>query len=104
MTRTTDALEILDRMIGDDPAARARIAKEELNLRIAEQVLAIRTAARMSQAQLAALVGTTQSVISRVEDADYRGHSLGLLQRIATALDHELDVSFAPRVRRRRRA
>ena len=36
------------------------------------------------QKKLAKLVGTTQSVIARLEDADYQGHSLNMLGRIAT--------------------
>jgi predicted transcriptional regulator len=43
---------------------------------------------------LAALVGTSQPVIARLEDADYRGHSLSILQRIARALKKRLDVRF----------
>jgi hypothetical protein len=43
-------------------------------------------------------VGTTQSVISRLEDADYEGHSLPMLQRIAAALHKRLDVRFEPEV------
>ena len=103
MARTTDAVRILESTIRDDPIARARVAKEELGLRIAEGLLAARTAAGMSQQQLALRAGTTQSVISRVEDAEYRGHSLELLQRIASALELELDVTFTPIARRKRR-
>jgi len=43
---------------------------------------------------LAQLVGTTQSVISRIEDSDYDGHSLGLLRRIAEAMDKKLRIVF----------
>lgn len=39
----------------------------------------------MSQAELAQRVGTTQSVIARLEDAEYAGHSLTMLERIAVA-------------------
>ena len=45
-------------------------------------------------AQLAKLIGTKQPVIARLEDADYEGHSLSMLQRIAEALDQRLEVSF----------
>jgi len=40
---------------------------------------------RTPQAQLARLVGTKQPVISQLEDADYEGHSLSMLRRIAEA-------------------
>jgi ribosome-binding protein aMBF1 (putative translation factor) len=38
----------------------------------------------LTQAELAKKVGTTQSVIARLEDAEYGGHSLTMLERIAT--------------------
>jgi transcriptional regulator with XRE-family HTH domain len=45
---------------------------------------------------LAKRVGTTQSVISRLEDADYEGHSLEMLQRIAKAVNKRLEIRFVP--------
>jgi len=57
----------------------------------------MRNAAGLSQQQLAELIGTTQSVISRLEDADYEGRSLSLLERIATALNQKLTVVMTAR-------
>ena len=45
----------------------------------------MRDDADLTQAELAKKVGTTQSVIARLEDAEYTGHSLTILARIATA-------------------
>ena len=45
---------------------------------------------KLSQAELAKMIGTQQSVISRLEDADYQGHTLTILQKIAQALGKEL--------------
>ena len=42
------------------------------------------------------LVGTTASVICRLEDADYEGHSLAMLNRIAAALDKRVEIRFLP--------
>ena len=96
--KTTDAGEILDRVIGDDAELRHLVDEEKLNVRIAEMIHDARSAAGLTQAELARLVGTTQSVISRLEDADYEGHSLAMLQRIADALHKKLDVRFVPEV------
>ena len=57
----------------------------------------LRMEAGLTQKELAKRVGTTQSVISRIEDADYEGHSLTMLQRIAAALQQRLEVRFVPR-------
>jgi len=45
----------------------------------------MREDARFTQTELAKRVGTTQSVIARLEDAEYVGHSLTMLERIAAA-------------------
>ncbi len=45
----------------------------------------MREGAGLTQSELARKVGTTQSAIARLEDAEYVGHSLTMLERIATA-------------------
>jgi transcriptional regulator with XRE-family HTH domain len=50
--------------------------------------------AGITQKQLARMVGTTQSVISRLESADYAGHSLQMLARIAYALKRRLRIEM----------
>jgi hypothetical protein len=35
-------------------------------------------------------------VICRLEDADYEGHSLAMLRRIADALDQRVEIRFGP--------
>jgi hypothetical protein len=45
---------------------------------------------------LAELVGTTESAISRQEDAAYDGHSLTMLRRIAAVLNQRVEVRFVP--------
>jgi transcriptional regulator with XRE-family HTH domain len=51
-------------------------------------------AAGLTQQQLAERIGTTPSVISRLESADYRGHSLSMLRRIADALGKRVELRF----------
>lgn len=92
--KTSDAVKILDRMIGDDGQLR-RLANEAMvNAEVAQRIHEVRTKSKLTQKQLAELVGTTQSVIARLEDADYEGHSLSMLQRIATAVKMRLEVRF----------
>jgi ribosome-binding protein aMBF1 (putative translation factor) len=92
--RTSDALVLLDRLTGDSPEMAELLEQERANLDIAQKIYELRTKARLSQAQLAKKVGTTQSVISRLEDADYEGHSLAMLRRIALALEKRVEIRF----------
>lgn len=92
--KITSAPKILDRITGKNPQVRRAIEEHKLNSRIAEMILEAREQANLTQAELAELVGSTQSVISRLEDADYEGHSLTMLQRVAAALDQRVEVRF----------
>ena len=94
--RVTDATRILDRVTGKDRRLRKMIAEETLNARVAAMIHEARARAGLTQTQLAELIATKQSVIARLEDADYDGHSLTMLQRIAEALGQRLEVSFVP--------
>ena len=95
--KTTDAVRILHRRYIQGSEKRlASLERERENLRIAEQIYTLRTAAGLTQKDLARTVGTTQSVISRLEDADYDGHSLNMLTRIAHALGHRVCIHFVP--------
>ena len=96
MAKTADALKIIDRMVGDDREQRELIEQATLNCRVAQLIYDARTEAGLTQAQLAELIGTSQPTIARLEDADYEGHSLSMLQRIAAALDRPLQISFGP--------
>ena len=49
-----------------------------------------------SQKQLAENIGTKQSGISRLENADSRSYSMATLLKIASAFDCALDVRFIP--------
>ena len=63
---------------------------------VARRIVELRTSAGLSQRELARLVGTTASVICRLEDADFEGHSFGMLRRIGTALKHRIEIRFVP--------
>ncbi len=95
--QTTDAVEILHRRyVVGRPGQEAALEEARLNAGIAQEIYDLRTKAGLTQKQLAELVGTTHSVISRLEDADYAGHSLKMLHRISAALHHRLQVRFIP--------
>lgn len=95
--KSSDALVILDKITGDDAELKELIAHERSNLQVARAIYKLRINNNLSQGELAKKVGTTQSVISRLEDADYEGHSFAMLQRIASALNKTVEVRFVPK-------
>lgn len=74
-----------------DPDARAEI---EQDLALGQLIYDLRTEAGLSQRALAERMGTTQSVISRLEEGGGARNRLDTLARVAVALDRHLVVSF----------
>jgi ribosome-binding protein aMBF1 (putative translation factor) len=97
---TADAIEILHRRHYEGrPKRLAELDAARANDQVARKISALRTQAGLSQRQLAKLVGTTASVICRLEDADYEGHSLAMLNRIAAAMKCRVEIRFLPEER-----
>ena len=94
---TSDAVKILHRRFYEGKATRLKSLEEtRANEEIARKIRELRAAASLTQTQLAKLIGTTASVICRLEDADYEGHSLAMLRRIAGALNQRVEIRFVP--------
>ena len=91
----TDAVDILHRRYYEGkPDRLASLEEERINAEIAQAIYDLRTQAGFTQRQLATLVGTSASAICRLEDADYEGHSLAMLRRIAAALGQQVELRF----------
>ena len=95
--KTSDAVKILhDRYIKNDPEMAGIVQDEREKSEVAREIYNIRKNTGLTQAELAKEVGTTQSVISCLESADYNGHSLEMLRRIAHALHCRVEVHIVP--------
>lgn len=96
--RLSDAKSILHRRyVAGKPAMEKLLEEERCNAHVARAIHDLRIKAGLTQRQLADRVGTTASVICRLEDAEYEGHSLTMLQRIAKAFDGRLEVRIVRR-------
>ena len=93
--KTKDGNDILKkRYLSGRPDREAALAQIRADDAVGRKIYQLRTKAGLSQRELAKLVGTTASVICRLEDADYDGHSLAMLHRIAAALNKEIEINF----------
>jgi ribosome-binding protein aMBF1 (putative translation factor) len=94
---TTNAVEIMHKLyIKGDKKRLAYIEQEKARLEIAQKIYELRTQANLTQKELAHRIGTKQSVISRLEDADYDGYTLKMLDKIAEAVHCYVRVEFVP--------
>jgi transcriptional regulator with XRE-family HTH domain len=92
---TTDAVEILHRRhVTGNPEAEELLEEVRAEAELARTIYRLRIEAQLTQQDLARRIGTTASVISRLEDADYTGHSLAMLRRIAAALGRRVEIRF----------
>jgi len=82
---------VRERMKRGDGFRRA-YARYGRQIDLAILVAQMREAAGFSQAELAKRIGTAQPVIARMENADYTGHSLKMLEKIADACGVELKL------------
>jgi transcriptional regulator with XRE-family HTH domain len=80
-----------------EPSSETRTGIEH-DLALGQLIYDLRTAAGLSQRALADRMGTTQSVISRLEEGGGAKNRLDTLARVAEALDRHLIVSFPQKV------
>ena len=98
MAKTKRATQILfDRFYRGNPRRIAGLKRTRKELALGRQIRALRESKKMSQAQLAKALGTKAPAISRIEDADYDGHSLRILRKLADYFGQNLVVSFEPK-------
>jgi DNA-binding XRE family transcriptional regulator len=94
---TSDAARILHRRYYEGKPKRiAELESARASAEVARKIYKLRADAGLTQKALAELVGTSHSVISRLEDDDYEGHSLAMLRRVAAALDKRVEIRFLP--------
>ena len=87
-----NVLEIFRQRAKQNPKLQAAYNEEKKKYQIACKIRECRKRKRLSQKALATLIGTTQSVISRLENAEYTGHSLSVLRKIADVTSEPLST------------
>ncbi len=76
-----------------EPSAGARAGVEQ-DLALGQLIYDLRIEVGLSQRELAERMGTTQSVISRLEEGGGARNRIDTLARVATALGRHLVLSF----------
>ena len=87
----------------DDPEYRVEYEAMEEEFALAHKLIEARSRAKLTQADIAQRMGTTQSVISRLESGRQRP-SMETLHRFASAVGCKVEVSLVPEGNRQPRA
>jgi ribosome-binding protein aMBF1 (putative translation factor) len=74
---------MVEQRVRESATYRKTFARTLNQIDLAVLVREMREDAGLTQTELTRKIGTTQSVIARLEDAEYTGHSLTMLERIA---------------------
>ncbi|MFA5169722.1 MAG: helix-turn-helix transcriptional regulator [Candidatus Paceibacterota bacterium] len=77
-----------------DPAFKKEFEKEYQKIKLAYEISQLRKKKNMSQVELAQKIGTTQSVVARME-AGKQNLSVDTLSKIASAFNCEVKIAFA---------
>ena len=77
-----------------DPEFKKNYLKEMAGFNISVKLIELRAKLKLTQAQLAKRLGTTQSVVSRLEDGSYNRCTLSTLRKIAEATGTQLEINF----------
>lgn len=76
-----------------DPEVKQAYKKLDPEYAVINSIIQMRIEKKMSQGELAKKIGTKQSAISRLESGN-SNPSLAFLQKVASALDTHLTISF----------
>ena len=97
MTERSD-LDILTEDLMQDPQFREEYEKIQPEMDIKRALMQARIQSGMTQVQLSEASGISQADISRLENGT-RNPSLGLLKRLADAMNTTLKIEFVPKAR-----
>lgn len=81
----------------EDPNFMKEYKQESQRLQVSVEVRNLRDSLGMSQREFAKLVGKPQSTIARIESGKMNV-SINVLDDIAEATNHDLSITFAPRM------
>ncbi len=85
--------EYREHLLSKDDLAELRI--NELHYKLLREIIKYRRERNLTQKELAEIIGTKQSAISRLESGKLNP-SIGFLQKVANALNVKIDIKFIP--------
>ena len=94
MKRTTDALAIINNLIGKDSQIQQKVNESYLKAEVGQLIYDTRNQAGLTEKQLADLIGVDESIIEDLEAGDYEGNAVIMLQKIAVVLKQRIKIEL----------
>lgn len=101
--KKTEFMEWMDAKLAADPELARAVEERMAEMRIEQELVALREREGLSQKDLAARIGATQPYIAKLESGRVKNLGLKTLAKYAAATGTTLSVSFTP-ARQRRKA
>ena len=92
--KITDAVAIMDALWGKEPGWKEGTARERQKIALGEVIREAREARGWTQKELSRRANTSQSYISRIEDANYDRLMIATLQKLAKILELPLTITL----------
>ncbi len=92
MPITKGTIEAIDKRAAEDPEFAAAVEAELASMHVAQDLVALRNAAGMSQRDVARKMGVKQPVIAKLEAGKSRNVGLETITRAVTAMGGHIDI------------
>ncbi len=93
---TTDLMEWMDATLAADPQLARAVDERLAEMRIEQELVALREKEGLSQQDLAVRIGASQPYVAKLESGRVRNLGLRTLAKYAAATGTRLTVSFEP--------
>jgi predicted transcriptional regulator len=90
-------MDVFNKLLNEElknPEFKQEWKKLELRYIIVKQLIKLRNGYNLSQSELAKRIGTTQAVISRIENGSVNV-GIDMIERIAKSFDKQIKITFS---------
>ncbi len=94
MKKTTDALEIINNLIGQDTQMQQMVIESYLNAEVGQLIYDARNQVGLTQQQLAEMIGVERSIIDDLEAGDYEDNALIMLQKVTVVFKQRIKIEL----------
>ena len=92
--KTDDAIALINNLIAQDPQIQEMIEESYINAEIGQLIYDTRIKEQLTAKELADRVGVQESVILDLEEGDYEGNALIILEKVAKVFQQKIQVQL----------